>query len=414
MEKAVNIVTIKAKIPLFKGDDKAERIELIQLEENGFELVSQKDLYQVGDKAIYCQPDYCLSDIPLFESFIRPNNKDGNPDESKSMLGKVRGLPRRIRAKKFNFHKGDGISVYSNGILLPIKEVMNYLNIPFNKEDKIFDVDSNLTQLLNITKYEEPESNSGPGVKGGSSMAFPQGIIRTDEENFNNLIHHVEKLLPCRLIGRQKIDGSSITLWYKDGKYGIASRNLGKPLTITKVTGRRKPTLWEQFLSIKINSIIFSMIGFNTKIDLNIYSEVESDSDFVKYGKPYLNKLIEHCDEYKVNLVLQGELCGQGMKGSGNKNNPTAKEPTDIIFFNVCKYENQSVKLSEEDFDLYSNSLEFKTPKLYFDRVFNTIEEVKQECESIFKSELIEGIVIRDENHSFSCKMMSNEYDSKK
>ena len=102
----VLIITIKEKVPLFKGDEKAERIELILLEENGFELVSQKNLYQVGDKAVYIQPDFCLSDIPLFEGFIRPNG-----DESKSMLGKVNGLPRRIRAKKFNFHRGDGNSV---------------------------------------------------------------------------------------------------------------------------------------------------------------------------------------------------------------------------------------------------------------------------------------------------------------
>lgn len=407
MNEAVNIVKIKEKIKLYKDNEEANNIEIVTFYENGFEVVTQKGLYNIGDFAVYISPDFCLSDISLFESFIRPNG-----DESKSMLGKVGGLPRRIRAKKFNFHRGDGNAVYSNGILLQLSEITK--EFPFYWGKDYLNYLDKLQTDLQITKYEEPESNSGPGVKGGSSMAFPQGIIRTDEENFNNLIHHVEKLLPCRLIGRQKIDGSSITLWYKNGKSGIASRNLGKPLTITKVTGRRKPTLWEQFLSIKINSIIFSMIGFNTKIDLNIYSEVESDSDFVKYGKPYLNKLIEHCDEYKVNLVLQGELCGQGMKGSGNKNNPTAKEPTDIIFFNVCKYENQSVKLSEEDFDLYSNSLEFKTPKLYFDRVFNTIEEIKQECESIFKTELIEGIVIRDENHSFSCKMLSNEYDSKK
>ena len=100
MNNAVQLITIKEKVPLFKGDEKAERIELIQLEENGFELVSQKDLYQIGDKAIYIQPDYCVSDIPLFEDFIKPNG-----DESKSYLGKVGGLPRRIRAKKFNFQK---------------------------------------------------------------------------------------------------------------------------------------------------------------------------------------------------------------------------------------------------------------------------------------------------------------------
>ena len=398
---AVQIVTIKNKVPLFKGDEKAERIELIQLEENGFELVSQKDLYQVGDKAVYIQPDYCLSDIPLFEGFIRPNG-----DESKSMLGKVGGLPRRIRAKKFNFHRGDGNSVYSNGILLPEDDIEHYLSEQTDYLSGVLGSKSiyniNLQEALQITKYEEPEKDAlGNNIKGGSSIRFPEGIIRTDEENFNNLVHHVEKLLPCKLIGRQKIDGSSITVWYKDGKSGIASRNLGKPLTIKKVTGRRKKNLLENIL-------------FWKKPDLNIYEEVECDSDFVKYGKPYLNKLIEYCDEYRVNLVLQGELCGQGMKGSGNKNNPTAKEPTDIIFFNVCKYENQSIKLSEEDFNLYANALELKTPKLYFDQIFSTVEDIKYECENIFKTELIEGIVLRDENHNFSCKFMNNEYDSKK
>ena len=71
----------------------------------------------------YIQPDYCVSDISLFESFIRPNG-----DESKSMLGKVEGLPRRIRAKKFTLSKEpNGDPVYSNGILLPYNEVVDYV-----------------------------------------------------------------------------------------------------------------------------------------------------------------------------------------------------------------------------------------------------------------------------------------------
>lgn len=396
MSEAVQIVTIKNKIPLFKGEEKAERIELIQLEENDFELVSQKDLYQIGDKAIYIQPDFCLSDIPLFEGFIKPNG-----DESKSMLGKVGGLLRRIRAKKFNFHRGDGNSVYSNGILLPVNEVENYLVSSDLIPRKLGFWQCNLQEVLQITKYEEPESNSGPGVKGGSSIAFPEGIIRTNEENFNNVSKTLEKLLPAILNGKLKIDGSSITLWYKDGKYGIASRNLGKPLTIKKVTGRRNKTLLEKLI-------------FWKKIDLNVYEEVECDSDFVKYGKPYLNKLIEYCKKTNQNLVLQGELCGQGMKGSGNKNNPHSKEPTDIIFFNACNYEHQTVKLSEKEFQQICWDLDILSSPIYFNKQFNSIDEIRQECENIFKTSLIEGIVIRDENHNFSCKYMNNEYDSKK
>ena len=48
----VSIVTVKSKIPLYKGEEAANAIELIELEEVGYELVAQKDLYQVGDKAI--------------------------------------------------------------------------------------------------------------------------------------------------------------------------------------------------------------------------------------------------------------------------------------------------------------------------------------------------------------------------
>ena len=91
--KPVQIVTIKAKFPLYKKEELASRVELITLEENGFEIVVQKDLYKEGDSAVYIQPDYCLSDTPLFSSFIAP---DG--DESKSLLGKVGGRTRRIRA----------------------------------------------------------------------------------------------------------------------------------------------------------------------------------------------------------------------------------------------------------------------------------------------------------------------------
>ena len=199
MNNAVQIVTIKNKIPLFKGEAKAEKIELIQLEENGFELVSQKDLYQIGDEAIYIQPDYCLSDIPLFQYFIE---------------GSYLGKNNRIRAKKFNFHRGDGNSIYSNGILLSFDEVGRYLegskNINIWKKNYDF---NDLTTDLEITKYEEPEKDVfGSNIKGGSSIRFPEGIVRTDEENFNNFIHHIEKLLPTTLIGKMKIDGWTILL----------------------------------------------------------------------------------------------------------------------------------------------------------------------------------------------------------
>ena len=108
------------------------------------------------------------------------------------MLGKVEGLPRRIRAKKFTLSKEpNGDPVYSNGILLPYMEVYDYLN-PNNKDmPELWKLD--LTKKLGITKYEEPEPVSKSGLKSGQTESkFPEGLYKTDEENINNLWNHFE------------------------------------------------------------------------------------------------------------------------------------------------------------------------------------------------------------------------------
>jgi len=395
----VEIVTIKNKIPLYKGEEKADKIELINLEELGFDLIAQKDLYQIGNKAVFIQPDYNLSDIPLFESYIRPNG-----DESKSMLGKVGGQARRIRAKKFNLSKvPNGDPVYSNGILLPYSEVVGYTGTVI-----LENVD--LTAKLGITKYEEPEYTSKGGMKVVGAMKFPEGIYKTDEENINNLWNHLENKIgyPVNLVGTEKIDGSSITIGIKNGEGFICSRNVNKPLTIKKVVDYRKPTIWEWIKSV------FGIIP-----DLKIYEEVENDDDFVKYGKPYLNEIMKHSME---SWILRGELNGGSLKGSGNKNNPASKEKANIKFFGLDKFENnESVKQSDEEFRGVLNyfsappsTLQFEKVKTVFTQTFVSKEHLITTCNKYFKENMIEGIVVRSLDSKFSTKLMNLEYDSKK
>ena len=393
----VSIVTIKNKIPLYKGDEQANSIEVIELEEVGFELVANKTLYQIGDRAVYIQPDYCVSDIPLFESFIRPNG-----DKSKSMLGKVEGLPRRIRAKKFTLSKEpNGDPVYSNGILLPYSEVVDYVGALI-----LENVD--LTKKLGITKYEEPEPVSKSGLRSGQTEGkFPEGLYKTDEENINNLWNHIEKKIgyPVTLVGTEKVDGSSITIGVtpKIPEGFICSRNLRKKLTINKIVGRREPNLWEIFKS-----------WFGIKPDLNIYQEMENDDDFVRYGKPYLDTIKTF--RGKQNLILRGELNGGKLKGSGNKNNPASKEPANIKFFGMDKVDvnNNGYKLTNEQFKYNSLLLELPTVKEVFNKEFNSKEELLAECNNYFKTNMIEGIVVRTLDSKFSAKVMNLEYDSKK
>ena len=399
INNAVTIVTIKNKIPLYKGEAAANVIELIELEEVGFELVAQKGLYEIGDKAIYIQPAFCLSDIPLFESYLRPNG-----DESKSMLGKVDGLPKKKKTKKFNLSKEpNGDPVYSNGILIPILEVRDYLNIGLTEVL----INTNLTELLGITKYEEPEPVSKSGLRSGQTEGkFPEGIYKTDEENINNLWNHIEKKIgyPITLVGTEKVDGSSITIGVtpKIPEGFICSRNLRKKLTIKKVVGKRDMTFWE---TIKF--------FFGKNIDTNIYEEVENDDDFVRYGKPYLDLLI---NSGETNLIFRGELNGGKLKGSGNKNNPASKEQPNIKIFGLDKI-NEYGEAEKVPYLLFKTECEkagVPLVKEVFNKEFNSKEELLAECNNYFKTNMIEGIVVRTVDSKFSAKIMNLEYDSKK
>ena len=406
----VSIVKIKNKIPLYKGDEQANSIEVIELEEVGFELVANKTLYQIGDRAVYIQPDYCVSDIPLFESFIRPDGQ-----EHRSMLGKVGGQARRIRAKKFNLSKiPNGDPVYSNGILLPYMEVNNYLN-PDNKDmPELWKLD--LTEKLGITKYEEPEPVSKSGLKSGQTEGkFPEGLYKTDEENINNLWNHIENKIgyPVTLVGTEKVDGSSITIGVtpKIPEGFICSRNLRKKLTIKKVVGRKKPK-GLKYIKYLYKSFLYK-INLCKKPDLNIYQEVENDDDFVRYGKPYLDILLK---DGSGNRILRGELNGGKLKGSGNKNNPASKEQPNIKFFGIDEINDygEAEKIPYIQFNFEADYLGFTTVKEVFNKEFNSKEELLTECNNYFKTNMIEGIVVRTLDSKFSAKVMNLHYDSMK
>jgi hypothetical protein len=385
----VQIVTIKNKIPLYKGEDQANAIEKIELVENGFSLVAQKDLYQIGDKAVYVQPDYSLSDIPLFDSFIRPFG-----DVKKSKLGSN----FRIRAVKFNLHTGDYEPTYSVGILLPLKEVCE--SVPnFMSKNKTF------AESLGVTKWEEPDNAGGIKTNGGNE--FPSTIYKTDETNINNLWGHLENKIgyPIELIGSEKTDGSSLSIIIKNGEISVGSRKLIKPWKINKVIGRRKPNLLERFMGL-----------FGYKPDLLIKELVDNEDEFLTISKPYIDRIKEHYgkDLVNISMILRGEGNGQSWKGSGNKNNPSSKNPPNIKFFGVDSYDGVAVKMGEDNFNTLMEELRFERCKVVFKKVFNNKEEIQKECNDYFKTNLIEGIVIRTIDSKFSAKFMNDEYDSKK
>ena len=243
VKKGALICNIAQKVPLFKDQEEANKIELVFLEGLGYPVVVEKDLYSIGAEVVYIQPDFCIGDIDIFQEYIRP---DG--DINKSKLGKVNGIPSRIRAKKFNLHTGDGNPVYSYGIILPKTEVEKRfmtVNNLFREltHDSLHDIIPEgelLDNLLCITKYEEPEEKPNSILGGGYRSSISQWSIQTDETNIFSLINSVSFPHPFNR-NCKKLMVLSITIGvtpeYPDGF--ICSRNLRRPLVIRKVVGYR-------------------------------------------------------------------------------------------------------------------------------------------------------------------------------
>jgi RNA ligase (TIGR02306 family) len=374
MTKPVEIVNISRIISIFKNSEPANAIEVINFnfengDECGFNVVSQKDLYQLGDLAVYIQPDYCLPDTELFKSFTAPNG-----DSNKSKLGKQ----NRIRAIKFNFQfKESSDPIYSNGILLPLAEV----RLPEDR-DESFDI----AKYLGITKYEEPEKFKTGNSKGN----LPDFLYKTDEENAANLKSYISRVLESgeRIGWTLKVDGSSFTQYFKkevDGwMTGICSRSLEKKipedLSLTS----------DPWVTLSISSGLFE-------------------------------RGMEYCQENNRELAFRGEIYGEGLKGSGNKLNPHSKQKPNLVIFGIDDLSSGfATKLLPKEVEEICQACEIEY-LCYCPILVTNYEELMDKAKSIFKEFeekegwIVEGIVVRSLNSNvLSCKIMNLIYDSKK
>ena len=428
--KSVEVVKISKLIPVYKEGVEAEKINVVNFDfsdgnECGYNVIAQKGLYNLGDSAVYIQPDYCLSDLPIFDSFIRPGG-----DESKCRLGK--GF--RIRALKFNFSFVNSTDpIYSFGILMPLTEVKLFLKNDYNEEL--------LSELLGITKYEEPEK-AGSGLTAGDLPSF---MYATDETNIFNLKSHVKRVLESEqeLGYNIKVDGSSMSVAFKkiDGVFTsfICSRNQVKKneqFYIDKYVDSEGKEFHKYVKRYEDGSTDKGWLNDETQIfykeneienidGMNIIKREVKDS-WVELAKTsgVLDKGMEYCKKYDVELVFRGEINGNGLKGSGNKNNPDSKNKQNFRLFGIDSLEtgfsvrqhygneHNLKKVAEELGLIYTQHVRVVKPK--------TFEEVIAISEEIFKEEkekgrLIEGVVIRTlYSNDLSCKSMSAEYDSKK
>lgn len=444
MVKIVEIVNISRLVPVYKEGQEATAIQVAKFEfaeggECGFNVIAQKGLYEVGSKAVYIQPDYCLPDSELFASFTAPGG-----DPKRSRLGK----DNRIRAIKFNFSfEGTNDPIYSNGILMPLSEVEEFLHktdpenycfysdLPSPSAYKsIFDIEDLATEL-GVYKYEEPES-AGSGLAAGD---FPSFMYKTDEPNINNLVDHVKRIIAegQELGITIKRDGSSHTTYFKlDGdeyRVGVCSRSMEKKMVQLQTTGyvseqgleyRRhfdRETMTKGWFCEATDQFITDEVAEATLIP--VQKEVKDSWVELAKSSGLLDKGLEYCKEFGVQLAFRGEIIGQGLKGSGNKVNPDAKEKQKLVLFGIDDlsegYSKRINYSSPHNLRYVANLLGIEYTPVHIAK-FSTYENLCEYCEGIFAKEkaegrIIEGVVVRTMyTNDLSCKFMNQEYDSKK
>jgi len=447
---SVDIVKIDKLITIYKDGAEANSIQVARVKDlNGnscqFNIVVGKGIYEIGDSAIYIMPDYCIPPTEMFNEYYAPGG-----DEKKSKLGKK----GRIRAIKFNFLFENEIDpIYSNGILISFKYfdesfIQNILKVKELEENQTFsetDEFKSLQELFGVIKYVAEESVAG-GNSGLEKGDLPSFLYSTDETRIEVLKDRVDN---CFEFGEVlsitlKRDGSSITEYVKideqlnDYTSGICSRNKEKKLDqsytesykdgeyiLHRYNKKSDDGTIEKGWINDFTKEFYTENEIETKgFEKNIIEVRDSFVDTIKEND-YLNKLIEYCKKYNVQLALRGELIGGGgSKGSGNKLNSDIKLPRQIIWFGVddlsfghAKRINYS---SEHNLHKVCGELNMNATEIIFEGVLSYDEIIKKGNE-IFNDiktktgNIIEGIVIRTKySNKLSTKYLNPEYDSKK
>lgn len=252
------LVTVR-RIKELKPIAGADRIEVAVVD--GWEVIVKKGEFKVDSLCIYLEID---SWVPTtLAPFLTKEGKE--PKEYKGVKGE------RLRTIKM---KGQ----LSQGLVLPID---------YHAQHSITE-GRDVTKAFGVLKYEiEEKGYKGPGQANYSCKLFPTNLFpKTDQERIQNCFDKLPT--DCTWEKTLKLDGSSCTIFYLNGKLRVCSRNLELKVYEDK-------TLWQR---------IKTFFGYTVK-------EKAPDNNFVKMALQ-----VEEQVKQWPGLAFQGELMGPGIQNN--------------------------------------------------------------------------------------------------
>lgn len=228
-----------------------------------------------------------------------------------------------------------------------------------------------LTELLGILKWEAPEEFARNNAKG----SFPHFIPKTDQERVQNLSRQLAKWKEEDELWEvtEKLDGSSMTVFFHDGKFGVCSRNLE-----LKFDEEFQGTFWKAALALNLDT-----------------------------------SLPNYCESFGKSLAIQGELIGPGIQ-----KNPYGLDKHEFRVFDVFDIKEQRYWNPDDRFRLTETLLLLNVPlperRIMYGTEFSM--EYLLDCANGFtflpnSRAKREGIVFKNwDNPELSFKVISNEW----
>lgn len=365
------------RVASFRPIEGADAIEVARI--NNWDVVVKKNEFKEGELCVYFEIDSFLPIREEFEflrksSFKKMGDQEGFRLKTIRLRGQVsQGLVVPIQILNGEDEMQVGISQQSHGDQLQLGPYDNAL---------IIEEGVDVTEWLGVEKYEPPIPAELSGkVKG----LFPSFLRKTDEERVQNLVKEYAKWKEQDLdfYVTEKLDGSSATYYYKDGVFGVCSRNLelAEP---------------EEFAA----GMVMCEDGIERPRQQNSFWKVAQELG-----------LKQKLEAHGRNISLQGELIGEGIQG-----NPYNIKGQTVRFFNVFDIDTQEYYGLPMFLATMQHGLKLETVPMLTNltiKLPETIDELLAyaDAKSVLNSNFDrEGVVLRSLDRKISFKAISNKF----
>lgn len=358
--KLASIQTISNISPI-NGADKIELASVL-----GWNVVIEKGIFSIGSKCVYCEIDSILPEKPEFE-FLKDKKYRIKTIKFRGQISQGICFPLSILPAKTKIEEG-----------LDVTEIIGIKKYePYQEEQRCCKqtgkimypkwVPQWLQRIVHKFEFVRNYYHQNSGQK-----SFPSLIPKTDETRVQVLQKLLDKYIGTECYYSEKLDGSSITVYQINGKFGVCSRNVD-------LKRDKNDKYWKAVLSYDL------------------------ENKFKKYFK-------------NENIAIQGELVGEGVQGNKYK-----LSGHHIYFFNIL-YIQKRIYGNIECLKYVCNLLDINIVPILNEHYILTndipsLVELSKGNSELYPHSPREGIVIRPlqeiEDYEFHDKLVKNRISFK-